>query len=78
MYGDKFIADYILINDGKENRKEKFQALYIDYAILSNDAPIRQLLREDASFVEVYSDPRHSVLLRNSAKYRALLDRLQK
>lgn len=69
MYGDKFFADFIHIYEGKENWKDKFRALSIDYAIVGIDAPIRQLLREDASFVEVYSDARHSVLLRNSAEY---------
>lgn len=78
MYGDKFIADFLHIYNGNENWKNKFRDLSIDYAILSIDAPIRQLLREEASFVEVYSDPHHSVLLRNSAKYKSILDRLQK
>ena len=78
MYGDKFVTDYIQIHDGKANWKNKFRALSIDYAIVGVDAPIRQLLREDASFVEVYSDPHHSVLLRKSEKYKTLLDRLQK
>ena len=78
MYGDKFFLDFHHIYSGRENWKIKFRELSIDYAIVGIDAPIRQLLREDASFVEVYSDKRHSVLVRNSAKYEALLDRLKK
>lgn len=78
MYGDKFVDDYMHIHDGGQNWKDKFQRLSIDYAIVGVDAPIRQLLRVDAGFIEVYSDAHHSVLLRNSANYRSLLDRLQK
>jgi hypothetical protein len=67
VYGDRFIADFLDIYNGKANWKEKFDKLSIDYAILGKDAPIRQLLKTDPAFKEVYFDQHYSVLLRSPA-----------
>lgn len=67
VYGDQFIADFLDIYNGRANWKEKFDKLAIDYAILGKDAPIRQLLKADPAFKEVFFDQHFSVLLRNPA-----------
>lgn len=64
LYGDQFIANFTDIYYGKANWKEKFDKLSIDYAILGKDAPIRQLLKADPDFKEVFFDQHYSVLLR--------------
>jgi len=76
IYGDKFLTDFLDIYTGKANWKEKFDRLSIDFAIVGKDAPIRQLLLAEGSFKEVYLDQHHSVLLRNTQKYHALLSKL--
>ncbi|SFB33278.1 hypothetical protein SAMN04515620_14417 [Collimonas sp. OK607] len=75
IYGDKFLTDFLDIYSGKANWKEKFDRLSIDFAIVGKDAPIRQLLLAEGSFKEVYFDQHHSVLLRNTSKFQALLSK---
>lgn len=67
VYGDQFITDFLDIYNAKANWKEKFDKLSIDYAILGKDAPIRQLLKNDPAFKEVFFDQHFSVLQRNPA-----------
>jgi hypothetical protein len=64
LYGDQFIADYVQVNHGKAEWKKKFEKLDVDFAIVSTDAPIRQLLLTEGTFREVYADVNHSVLVR--------------
>ena len=75
MYGDKFFKDYHDIYLGRASWKEKFDRLAIDFAILDNNAPIRQLLLADGSFKEAFRDKRHSVLLRTVPRQATLLSR---
>jgi len=72
MYGDKFFQDYQDIYFGTADWKAKFDRLAIDFAILDNDAPIRQLLLAEGSFRQAYRDRRHSVLLRAIPRQAAL------
>lgn len=65
LYGDQFIDDFFDIYSAKANWKDKFNKLSIDYAILGKDAPLRQLLKADSAFKEVFFDEHYSVLLRN-------------
>jgi hypothetical protein len=65
VYGDRFIADFVDIYSGKANWKNKFDKLSIDYAIVAKDAPVRQLLRTDPAYQEVFFDQHYAVLLRN-------------
>jgi hypothetical protein len=75
VYGDKFFLDYRSMYLGKANWREKFDKLAIDFAIIDNDAAIRQLLLADRSFKEVYRDKQHSVLLRTIPRQPALLSK---
>ena len=75
VYGDKFFKDYNDMYFGTAGWKEKFDRLAIDFAILDNDAPIRQLLLADGSFKEAFRDKRYSVLLRTVPRQPALLSR---
>ena len=74
VYGDKFFKEHKDIYSGTADWKAKFDRLAIDFAILGNDAPIRQLLLADGSFREAFHDGRHSVLLR-SVPHQAALSR---
>ena len=65
LYGDQFVFDFLDIYQGKANWKEKFDRLSIDYAIVGNDAPIRQLLKADPAFREVFVGLNHSVVVRS-------------
>lgn len=67
LYGDQFINDFLDIYSAKANWKSKFDKLSIDYVIVSKDAPLRQLLKADSAFREVFFDEHYSVLLRNPA-----------
>jgi hypothetical protein len=66
MYGDRFLADFMDIYEGKSNWKEKFDALAIDFAIVHKNAPIRQILVLEGAFKELFSDENFSVLLRRN------------
>jgi hypothetical protein len=72
VYGDKFLLDFLEIYEGKPSWREKFRKLSIDFAIVSKDAPIRQLLLADGSFQEVFVDEQHSVLQRSTPKFALL------
>jgi hypothetical protein len=72
VYGDAFFKDYNEMYSGAAGWKEKFDRLAIDFAILDNDAPIRQLLLAEGSFKEAFRDQRHSVLLRATPRHAAL------
>lgn len=72
VYGDAFFKDYNAIYAGTAGWKQKFDRYGIDFAILDNDAPIRQLLLAEGSFKEAYRDDHHSVLLRSAARQAAL------
>ena len=69
MYGDKFIWEYININNGGEDWKELFDKHLIDYAIVDKQAPISQLLQLSGEFVSVHEDNGHVLLLRKIPKY---------
>ena len=73
VYGDTFFKDYNAMYFGTAGWKEKFDRLAIDFAVLDNDAPIRQLLLAEGSFKEAFRDQRHSVLLRTVPRQSALL-----
>jgi hypothetical protein len=75
VYGDKFFADYRDMYMGKASWREKFDKLAIDFVIIENDAPLRQLLLADGSFNAVYRDKRHSVLLRSIPRQPTLLSK---
>jgi hypothetical protein len=72
VYGDSFFKDYNAIYFGTAGWKQKFDRYGIDFAILDNDAPIRQLLLAEGSFKEAFRDGHHSVLLRSAARQAAL------
>lgn len=72
VYGDAFLKDYKAIYFGKAAWKQKFDRYGIDFAILDNDAPIRQLLLAEGSFREAFRDDHHCVLLRSAARQAAL------
>jgi hypothetical protein len=72
VYGDTFFKDYNDMYSGAADWKEKFDRFAIDFALLDNDAPIRQLLLANGSFREAFRDTRHSVLLRSVPRQAAL------
>lgn len=74
MYGDEFVKEYIAITHATTQWKAKFEKFGIDYALLQNDSPLRQLLLADRSFRLVYVDRRYSVLVRDIPKFAHLRD----
>ena len=72
VYGDTFFKEYNAIYAGTAGWKQKFDRYGIDFAILDNDAPIRQLLLAEGSFREAFRDGHHCVLLRSAARQAAL------
>ena len=74
IYGKGFLSELNAIYRGEPDWKERFDKYDIDYVICESKAPLRQLLLAEHSFRAVYDDSRHSVLVRNSEKFRSLIE----
>lgn len=75
IYKDNFIKEYLEMYSGGENWKKYFYKNNIDYVICENLAPIRQLLLSGNDFKLVFNDGKHSVLLKNNQKYKAIIEK---
>ncbi|MBV2235279.1 MAG: hypothetical protein KUL75_07000 [Sterolibacterium sp.] len=75
VYGKAFMRDYWAMYRGRANWRPLFEQQRIDYAILENDTPLRQLLLAGQDFRLVYENEHDSVLLRDLPQYRELIAR---
>jgi hypothetical protein len=75
VYGKKFMQNYHAMYHGQANWRPLFEQQRIDYVILENNAPLRQLLLTGQAFRLVYEDDHDSVLLRNLPQYQELIAR---
>ena len=73
IYPEGFLTEFNAIYRGDPNWKASFESYEIDYVICESKAPLRQLLLAGDSFRLVYDDSHHSVLVRDSEKYRSII-----
>lgn len=72
LYGNAFLKEYFQIVNGGPAWKEKLEARGVDYAVLPKQVPLRQLLLSDGGYKLVYDDERHSVVVRDIARFSAI------
>lgn len=72
LYGGEFLKEFIQIRNGAAGWQQAFDKHRIDYLIVQRDAAIRDLLLARGDFRLVYDDDAHSVLVRNSARFKQL------
>jgi len=75
LYGDKFIQEYLEIVEARAGWKEKLEKYRIDYAILARKSALIELLQSSAGFKLIYEDEVNSVLIRNDARYAAIISK---
>jgi hypothetical protein len=75
LYGQEFVRDYLNTSNGREGWDATIDKYSIDYAIVSNDEPIRQLLLARGDFHLVYQDDHTSVVVRDDPRYAELIAR---
>ncbi|MFN0316716.1 MAG: hypothetical protein ACKVQA_16965 [Burkholderiales bacterium] len=71
LYGDQFLREFLEIYWGGPYWETLFAKYRIDFAVLPNEAPIRQLLLARGGFDTAYHDDHHSVLVRRGAAFPA-------
>jgi hypothetical protein len=67
LYGDEFLREFLEIYWGGPHWEAVWDKYHIDFAVLPNEAPIRQLLLARGEFKITYADSHHSVLVRGGA-----------
>jgi hypothetical protein len=78
LYGDKFIQEYLEIVEASAGWKEKLEKHQIDYVILARKSALVELLQTSADFKLIYEDEVNSVLIKNDAKYAAIISKYAK
>jgi hypothetical protein len=73
IYPQGFLTEFNAVYRGEPDWKASFDKYEIDYVICESKAPLRQLLLAGDAFRLVYDDSKHSVLVRDSAKYRSII-----
>ncbi|MGM8062037.1 hypothetical protein [Vogesella indigofera] len=73
IYKMNFINEYLEMYSGGKNWEKYFYKNKIDYVICETSAPIKQLLLLKKDFKLVFDDGKHSVLLKDTAKYQSLI-----
>ncbi len=69
------MRDYLKTSNGREGWDATIDKYSIDYAIVSNRKPIRQLLLTRGDFHLVYQDDHTSVVVRDDPRYAELIAR---
>jgi hypothetical protein len=77
MYGDEFINEYHKIYTGQPDWEELFAKYKIDYVVCEHDAAIRQLLLTRGDFSLVHDNEKHSVLVKNTPRFAALIKKYE-
>lgn len=78
LYGDEFIKEYIEIVEARAGWKQKLEKYRIDYAILARNTALVELLQTGGNFKLVYQDDVNAVLLKNDARYAAIISKYAK
>lgn len=75
IYPKNFVEGYLHTYGGEKGWQRYFNSYGIDYVVCESSAPIRQLLLTEGRFKSVFDDGKHSVLLRDVAKYKGIIER---
>lgn len=75
LYGDKFIQEYLEIIEARAGWKEKLEKYQIDYVIVTRNSALVELLQISAGFKLIYEDEINAVLLKNDARYTAIISK---
>ncbi|HEY9277297.1 MAG TPA: hypothetical protein VIO87_03765 [Methylotenera sp.] len=75
LYGDKFIQEYLEIVEARAGWKEKLEKHRIDYVIVTRKSALVELLQMSADFKLIYEDEVNAVLLKNDARYAAIISK---
>jgi len=78
LYGDKFIQEYLEIVEARAGWKAKLEKHQIDYAIVARKSALVELLQTSADFKLIYEDEVNAVLLKNDARYAAIISKYAK
>lgn len=78
LYGDKFIQEYLEIVEARAGWKEKLEKHQIDYVILARKSALVELLQTSADFKLIFEDEVNAVLLKNDARYAAIISKYAK
>lgn len=73
IYPKPFITEYREMYRGGSNWKQYFYKHNIDYVLCENLSPLRQLLLNNGDFKLVFDDGKHSVLLKDTARFQQLI-----
>lgn len=73
MYGDAIFDDYQTMISGFSGWKELMDKYKIDYMLINDSAPLRQVLRRNPVFRPVYDDGKFAILVRNRPAYQGLI-----
>lgn len=74
FYRPHFLKEYVAVYTGDPIWKALFSKLDIDYVICESAAPLRQLLLEGDEYRLVFDDGMHSVLVKDTDKYRKIIE----
>lgn len=78
LYGDKFIKEYLGLIEARAGWKEKLEKHQIDYAIIARKSALVELLQTKADFKLIYEDDVNAVLIKNNARYAAIISKYAK
>lgn len=78
LYGDKFFNIHQTIINARKGWRELISRYDIDYVLLPNDSPVLCPLNGSDEFKLVYRDEIYSVLVRNTEKFRIIIDKYGK
>lgn len=78
LYGDKFIKEYVELAEARTGWKDKLEKYRIDYAIIARDSALVELMQDSAGYKLVYEDEVNSVLLKDEARYAAIISKYAK
>lgn len=78
LYGDKFIQEYLELIEARVGWKEKLEKHQIDYAIIARKSALVELLQTKADFKLIYEDEVNAVLIKNDARYAAIISKYAK
>ncbi|HEY9268835.1 MAG TPA: hypothetical protein VIO39_05220 [Methylotenera sp.] len=78
LYGDKFIQEYLELIEARAGWKEKLEKHQIDFAIIARKSALVELLQTKADFKLIYEDEVNAVLIKNDARYAAIISKYAK
>ena len=64
IFGDKLVAEFIHVNDGKPRWRELLQQYGAQTVLVKSDSAIASLLAEDSGWQKVFEDKQAIILVR--------------